>query len=182
MPIQIATIQVRRPANIGALPLALLLGSFALAQGKLPRRDVPEAPLPAVVVNAKRVFLLNGQTTSEFLTRNGNALAFDSLYADMRSWGKYELVDSPRDADIVIELQYRPHLVGSGSFGTYNTMTTRNLGAADFALVIYEAKSKNQLWSVTDACRAALRVKNQQKEVVKSIGWLVKDLRIRSAR
>jgi len=170
-----------------ALLFGSQLNSAALAKGKLTWKDIPEAPLPTMVSNAKRVFLLNGQTTAEGLTKNGNALAFDTLYADMKNWGKYELVDSPKDADIVIELQYRPYSAGSRSFGIYNpssnTVNTRTLTipAADFALVLYEAKSKEQLWTVTDACGVARRVKNQQKEVIKSIGRLVGGLQARTA-
>ena len=168
-----------------ALPFVLVSGGVAHAQKSVSRKSIPEAPLPAAVVNAKRVFLLDGQTTAEGLTKNGNALAFDSLYADMKSWGKYELVDSPKDAHIVIELQYRPYSGGSRSFGVYNpstrTVQSRTIAvpAADFALVLYDAKSKDQLWATTDACGVARLVKNQQKEVIKSIGRLVDGLKRR---
>jgi hypothetical protein len=132
------------------LPFGSLFAPVALAQERSTRKNIPEAPLPAAVVHARKVFLLNGQTSSQYLTKNGNILAFDTLYAYMKSWGRYELADSPTDADIVIELQYRPY---SDRFG------------ADFALVIYEAKSKGQLWSVSDEPGAARLVKNQQKKL-----------------
>ena len=168
------------------LPFGSLFAPVALAQERMTRKNIPEAPLPAAVVHARKVFLLNGQTTSEGLTKNGNALAFDTLYADVKRWGKYELVDSPKDADIVIELQYRPYSAGSRSFGIYNpathTVQSRSVTTpgADFALVIYEAKSKEQLWSVSDACGLARLVKNQQKEVIKSVGRLVEGLKTRT--
>jgi hypothetical protein len=164
------------------LPSGLLCPPVALAKTTT-RKDIPEAPLSAVIANAKKVFLLDGQTNSQYLTKNGNALAFDTLYAGMKSWGKYELVDSPKDADIVIELQYRPYSEGSRSY--YNAFTktvqTRDAFGADFALVIYDAKSKEQLWSTTDDCGAARRVSNQQKEVIKSVGRLIDSLKARTA-
>jgi hypothetical protein len=168
------------------LPLGSLHTPVALAQNKASRKNIPEAPLPAAVVHARKAFLLNGQTSAQYLTKNGNILAFDTLYADVKGWGKYELVDSPTDADIVIELQYRPYSEGSRSFGVYNpsahTVQTRSVDqiGADFALVIYEARSKEQLWSVSDACGLARFVKNQQKEVIKSIGRLVDGLKART--
>ena len=176
-------------AVLGCVVLSLgpLLTPVALGQNKLSRKDVPQAPLPAAIVHARKMFLLNGQTTGQDLTKNGNILAFDTLYADVKSWGKYELVDSPKDADIVIELQYRPYSEGSRSFGVYNpssnTVQTRSVtvAGADFALVIYQATSKEQLWSVSDACGFARLVKNQQKEVIKSIGRLVEGLKTRTA-
>jgi hypothetical protein len=170
------------------LPFGSLFALVAPAQDKMTRKNIPGAPLPAAVANAKKVFLLNGQTTAQYLTKNGNALAFDTLYADVKSWGKYELVDSPKDADIVIELQYRPYSEGARSFGVYNpsthTVQTRSVEeiGADFALVLYEVKSKEQLWSVSDSCGVARRVKNQQKEVIKSIGRLVEALKARTTQ
>lgn len=153
------------------------------AGGRTPKREIPKAPLPASVVHAKKAFLLNGQTTSRDLTKNGNVLAFDTFYADMKAWNKYDLVDSPKDADIVIELQYRPYSEGSRSFGVYNPaastvqLNSTDSAGADFALVIYDAASKEQLWSVSDACGFARMVKNQRKEVIKSIDRLVGELK-----
>jgi len=172
---------------VSSLLAALLLGQGSLdfAQSKKSAKEVPHAPLPAAISGAKRVYLLDGQTTSQYLTKNGNVLAFDTLYADIRSWGKYELVDNPKAADIVIELQYRPYSNGSSSYGTYNpsSKTVQTYGSddagADFALVVYDAASKGQLWSESDACGFARRVSNQRKEVVKSIGRLVENLKSR---
>jgi len=172
-------------SSLAALPLGSLCPFVVPAHAQITGRT-SLAPLPAAVGHARKVFLLNGQTTAQYLTKNGNILAFDTLYADMESWGKYELVGSPTDADIVIELQYRPYSRGSRSFGTYNpsanTVQTRSVDqiGADFALVIYDAKSKEQLWSGSDACRAALKIKNQQKEVIRSVGRLVDDLKART--
>lgn len=168
------------------LPFGSPTGWVANAQKGQTRNSIPEAPLPTAVVNAKKVFLLDGQTTAEGLTKNGNALAFDTLYAEVKSWSKYELVDSPKDADIVVELQYRPYSGSSRSFGVYNpssrTVQSRTVAvpSADFALVVYDAKSKDQLWAATDACGVARLVKNQQKEVIKSVGRLVDGLKRRT--
>jgi hypothetical protein len=157
-----------------------------VAQSTKSRKNIPQAPLPPAVVHAKKAFLLNGQTTAQYLTKNGNTLAFDTLYADVKSWGKYELVDSPKDADIVIELQYRPYSEGSRSYGVYNQTTNTvqshdvTTVGADFALVIYESNSKEQLWSASDACGLARTVKNQQKEVIKSVDRLVEGLKART--
>ncbi|HEY1903275.1 MAG TPA: hypothetical protein VGG56_12625 [Terracidiphilus sp.] len=162
--------------------LLTLCVSTALSQSK----HLALAPLPAAVAHAKKVYLLNGQTTSQYLTKNGNELAFESLYADMKSWGRYELVDSPKAADIVIELQYRPYANGSTSYGVYNPSSktisgeSSDSGGADFAIVIYDAASKEQLWSASDACGFARFVGNQRKEVMKSIARLVDNLKSRS--
>jgi hypothetical protein len=47
------------------------------------RKDIPLAPLPAVIANAHTVFLTNG---------GGSNLAYDAFYADMAQWGRYRIV------------------------------------------------------------------------------------------
>jgi len=165
--------------------LCLAQDDSAYAQAKRTGKNIPPAPLPAMISGAKKVYLLDGQTTSQYLTKNGNALAFDTLYAEMKSWGRYELVDSPKAAEIVVELQYRPYSHGSSSYGVYNPSNRTvqsydsDSAGADFAIVIYEAASKEKLWSISDACGFARLAGNQRKEVTKSVGRLVENLKSR---
>ena len=71
--------------------LCLIISTVAVA-GKS-RKEIPPAPLPSVVVNAKKVFLPNG---------GGSDLAYDAFYSQMKTWGKYEIVGSPNDADLIV--------------------------------------------------------------------------------
>ena len=48
-------------------------------------------------MNASKVFLANG---------GGNDLAYDTFYSDMKKWGKYDIVGSPDNADLVFEISY----------------------------------------------------------------------------
>jgi hypothetical protein len=61
--------------------------------GPEPCRDIPPAPLASVVVNAKKVFLTNG---------GGSDLAYDTFASEIKKWGKYEVVGSPDDADLIV--------------------------------------------------------------------------------
>jgi hypothetical protein len=79
-----------------ALALCLCISLRAVA-GKN-KQNIPPAPLPTIVVNAKKIFLTNG---------GGSNLAYDSFYSDMKQWGKYEIVGSPDEADLIVELSYR---------------------------------------------------------------------------
>ena len=72
------------------IAIVVLLCGTALAHKHPP---VPEAPLPAAIVNAKKIFLTNG---------GGSNLAYDAFYSEMKSWGKYEIVGSPDEADLVL--------------------------------------------------------------------------------
>jgi len=56
------------------LPSRSLCPPVIPAHAQIAREDIPGAPLLAVVGHARKVFLLNGQTTAQCLTRNGNIL------------------------------------------------------------------------------------------------------------
>lgn len=154
--------------------LSILLSPYAMA-GKR-RRDVPPAPLPAVIVNAQKVFLTNG---------GGSDLAYDAFYSEMKRWGKYQIVGSPDEADLIIELAYRVEHGGTRVWSSTNSYdgTTQVHSAQivdpQLVLTIYDAKSKNSLWSTIDHRRLARRQKNREKETVNSAERMVEELKTR---
>ncbi|MGA8492835.1 MAG: hypothetical protein WB711_20605 [Terriglobales bacterium] len=153
--------------------LILSLGAFAKS-----RKDVPQAPLPAVIANAKTVFLTNG---------GGSNLAYDSFYSGMKQWGKYQIVGSPEEADLIIELNYWVEHDGTDVSSFTNTYTGKTQIVSSeiidpqLKLTIYDAKSKNSLWSAIDHRQLARREKNREKETIKSAERLVDQLKTRIA-
>jgi hypothetical protein len=154
----------------------LLTATHALA-GKS-RKDIPPAPLPAVVITAQKVFLTNG---------GGSDLGYDAFYAAMKNWGKYQIVGSPEEADLIVELAYRVEHGGTrvwSSTNTYNGTTqvhSAQIVDPQLVLTIYDAKSKNSLWSTTDHRRLARREKNREKETINSAERLVDELKTRAS-
>ncbi|MGB6483344.1 MAG: hypothetical protein WBE86_07650 [Candidatus Acidiferrales bacterium] len=157
-----------------AVWIALL--SPGLAAGK--HKKVPVAPLPTIVVNAKKIFLSNG---------GGSNLAYDAFYSGMKEWGKYEIVGSPEEADLIVELSYRVEDEGTrvwSSTNTYNNTTqvhSARVVDPQVILTIYDAKTKQSIWSETDHRRLARLEKNREKETVNSAERLVEDLKTRVA-
>jgi hypothetical protein len=156
----------------------LLLFASVLASGQRARKDIPAAPLPGAIVNAQKVFLSNG---------GGSDLAYDAFYSAMKTWGKYRIVGSPDDADLIVELAYRVVDKGTrvwSSTNTYNGATdvhSREVTDPQLVLTIYDAKTKNSLWSTIDHRRLARREKNREKETINSAERLVDELRTRAA-
>lgn len=154
----------------------LILLLFAGSAFAKHRKDIPEAPLPAAIGNAKRVFLTNG---------GGSDLAYDAFYADMKEWGKYEIVGSPEAADLIIELSYHVENDGTRVWSATNSYTgkTHVYSVEDLDpqvfLKIYDAKTKTALWSAVDHSRPARREKNEEKETIKSADRLVEQLKTR---
>ena len=141
------------------------------------RKDIPAAPLPSAIINAHKIFLSN---------RGGSDLAFDAFYSGMKSWGKFEIVGSPDDADLIVELAYRVEDHGTrvwSSTNTYNGDTqvhSRELIDPQLTLTIYDAKTKNSLWSTIDHRRLARMEKNREKETINSAQRLLDELRLRT--
>jgi len=157
-----------------SLLLIFILPSFARPNDK--KKDIPAAPLPGIVVNAKKIFLSNG---------GGSNLAYDAFYAKMKEWGKYEIVGSPAEAELIVELSFRVEDKGTrvwSSTNTYNKTTqvhSTQIVDPQLILTIYDAKTGNSLWSETDHRRLARREKNREKETVNSAQRLVDDLKNR---
>jgi hypothetical protein len=141
------------------------------------RKDILPAPLPEVIVTAHKVFLSNG---------GGSDLAYDAFYSEMKNWGKYQIVGSPDDAELIVELSYHVEDMGTrvwSSVNTYNNTTqvhSRQLTDPQLILTIYDARTKNSLWSTVDHRRLARMEKNREKEMINSADRLVEELRSRS--
>src|SRR5579859_7320611 len=87
---------------------------FTLVASAKTRKDVPAAPLPEAIANARKVFLTNG---------GGSELAYDTFYAGMKDWGRYQIVGSPDDADLIVELSYHVEHNGTDVWSATNTYT-----------------------------------------------------------
>lgn len=157
------------------IALLCLFVSVPAVTGK-DRKDVPPAPLPTVVANAKNVFLTNG---------GGSDLAYDAFYSEMKSWGKYQIVGSPEEADLIIELAFRVEHGGTRVWSSTNTYTgatqvhSAQITDPQLVLTIYDAKTKNSLWAAVDHRRLARRQKNREKETINSAERLVNELKMR---
>ena len=141
------------------------------------RKDIPPAPLPSAIISAHKAFLSN---------KGGSDLAYDAFYQSMKTWGKYEIVGSPDDADLIVELSYEVMHEGTrvwSTTNTYNNATqvhSREIIDPQLILTIYDAKTKNSLWSTIDHRRLARLEKNREKEMINSAERLVEELRSRA--
>ena len=167
---------MRKFAVLLVVGSVLLSPSLAGARDK--KRDVTIAPLPAVIVNAKKVFLSNG---------GGSNLAYEAFYSKMKEWSKYRIVRSPEESDLILELSYRVEDSTRiwNSTNTYYIKTQLNnkqIIDPQLILTIFDAKMKNSLWSATDHRGFAKREKNRDKETVNSAQRLVDDLKTRVNR
>ena len=72
-------------------------------------KQVPPAPVPPLILAAKKVFIANGGGDESLFDMpqysGGPDRLYNEFYASMKSWGRYELVSSPGEADLVFEVR-----------------------------------------------------------------------------
>jgi len=144
------------------------------------KKEIPKAPLPPIIRNAKTVFITNGGGS-------GTSLAFDEFYAEMTKWGRFQLAPSPDQADIVVELKYVIEDKGEHTGSAYNSYTkqttiyTYDVTDPQLILSIFDPHTKALLWSTTDHRRLARLAKNREKETINSADRLIGELKERIA-
>jgi hypothetical protein len=88
---------------------ALLLVPFADGQKST---DVLPAPFPVQITRGKTVFISNAGGDTNDLYSGGPDRLYNQFYAAIQSWGRYQLVAGPGDADLVLAISFSNPFVG----------------------------------------------------------------------
>lgn len=105
-------------------------------------------PLPAPIVTAHKIFVSNAPGDALPASFGGPARPYHDFYAAMQSWGHYQLVSSPTDADLILEISFSHPIVG------VNVMSSSGGGSASamlLKLVIVDPKTNIPLWWFTES-------------------------------
>jgi hypothetical protein len=104
--------------------------------------QAPGAPIPSQIATAHTVFLSNMGSDSNFPI--DATQAYNAIYQDLQTWGKYQLAASPEQADLIFQLR------DVSTYTTYygNHGTTYTINHPSFQLTIVDAKSNVTLWTI----------------------------------
>lgn len=114
----------------------------SMAQSK--PTEAPKAPVPAQILSAKKVFIANAGgdqlTEDDPIFTGGPDRAYNEFYAAIKSWGRFNMVGSPAEADLLLEIRQEV-LIGSlgGKAGGFATPM--------FHLEIRDPKTNALLWA-----------------------------------
>jgi hypothetical protein len=90
-----------------SLAIVVLHNSILAAQQP---KQVPPAPIPAPILVAKKVFVANAggeEPWKDNAQFNGDVdRSYSQFYGALKTWGRYELVGAPADADLLFEIQF----------------------------------------------------------------------------
>jgi hypothetical protein len=150
------------------------LCSLALLPGAANAQRPTTAPVPPTLLNAKRVFISNAGADSGLFPHpfSGDPdRAYNEFYADVESWGRYQIVASPAQADLIFELQL------TAPSGPSNADKTK--GASDplpmLRLVIYDRPTHYVLWALTESIEPANLQKTHDHNFDEAVSTLVID-------
>jgi hypothetical protein len=121
--------------------------------------DPPAGPIPIQILTGKKLFISNGDGDEFFNVPN---LTYNEFYAAMKSWGRYELVAAPADADLVFEVRF----VGGGY---------------QLRCVILDPKTHVVLWHIVVAVQPWAREATGRKNFDQGMVTLVEELKMLSA-
>ena len=123
-----------------------------------------DAPIPDPLLNGKRAFLsyeLGDVTAFPRGYSGGPERAYSEFYAQMKQWGRYELVSDPKDADLIFAIRFvnPPEIKAQVRVG------------------ISDARTHVSLWGFVEEVDSAVRKKNRDSSFSDSISLLVNDVR-----
>jgi len=80
-----------------------------VAQRKAAPVNSSSAPVPAAILQGKKAFIsfeLGDVSSFPGIYSGGPERAYSEFYTGMQQWGRYQLVDDPKDADLIFAIRY----------------------------------------------------------------------------
>ena len=152
-----------------AILFSLALISVAFLQAQLP---AAAAPVPAQIPASNKVFVsnagLDAASAAAFKRAGDPDRPYNQFYAAMKSWGRYELVAAPGDADLILEIRFTAPAKPCGDAACY---------MPQWGLAILDAKTHFTLWTLSEPVHGAFRRASWDKNVNQGMTSLMNDLK-----
>lgn len=148
-------------------------------------KQVQPAPVPAQIVAAKRVFIANAGGDDpgihEPLFSGGLDRAYSQFYDAIKSSGRYELVGSPAEADLLLEIRFTviPDRRPAGLWGSNNTGDAYD---ALFRVEIRDPKLNALLWAFNEQMEWAMLLSNRNRNFDQASARIANDVLSLAAR
>jgi len=142
-------------------------------------KAVPQAPIPSQILEAKKIFIANAGEDEmvELQPRfsGGSDRAYNQFYAAMKSWGRYQIVSAPAEADLLLETEVSVMAVEpSGKSGDSYTPL--------FRLKIRDPKTNAILWGFNVHAQFGLGQGASDKVFDQAVNRLVADVQALAGR
>jgi hypothetical protein len=162
----------RRLRNAVILVLIALVHLHAGAQ----EQKAPVAITPSARLAAAK---------SAFLAGKGSNIPYDVVESSLEGWGRFALVETPAQADIIVEVS---SLAPGGAISSGPAASPRSrIGPAaggppppaisQIRLAVYDAKTRILLWSAVESLKSAWHKKTYEDNLMEASARLVSRLR-----
>jgi hypothetical protein len=140
--------------------------------------QTPAAPLPSQILSAKKVFIANAGGLLDLNVVSGDPRrAYNQFYSAMQAWGHYQLVGSPAEADMVVQISiiYIPRTIGA-----------EEVPFPSFRVALLDPKTNITIWVLDEYLvdkpnLSLILKKNRDKIFDQAIEKLVSDLKALTA-
>jgi len=140
-------------------------------------KQVPPAPVPPLILAAKKVFIANGGGDESLFDMpqysGGPDRLYNEFYAAMKSWGRYELVSTPGEADLVFEIR----LIMLQPMQSEPLTVQNPRYDSQFHLAIRDLKTRQTLWGLTEHAQTAVLQGNRDKNFEQALAGIFSELR-----
>jgi hypothetical protein len=162
--------------GVSLVVFVLQVSGLAADQSKA----LPAAPVPPQILAAKKVFIANAGGDDRWYENpifNGGPLrAYNEFYAAVKTAGRYEIVGSPADAELILEIGLTVTEVSGGGGGKGAYWYDPQL-----RLAIRDPKTNVLLWAFTEHVQWAILRENRQKNFDQTMAKIISDLQDLSA-
>ncbi len=139
--------------------------SFVLPLSAQQTAEPTPAPVPPQVTRAKKVFVVNAEGNNDPRIAKyvgGPNGVYNQFYADVKNSGRFEIVASPADADVGLQV----------TLANFEILA----GYPRFKLSILDPKTNMLLWTVSEPLEGAILAKTARRNVAQSLARLTQDL------
>jgi hypothetical protein len=109
----------------------------------------------------------------------GNGIAHTVITSGLEGWGKYKMVESSKDADLIVDITAPQESSGlsissSTSTGDYgkqesSAKTTKEIaGSSLVTMTVYDARNNVPLWRGSEQAKSAMKQKARQDNLVEA--------------
>jgi hypothetical protein len=151
-----------------------ILASLPLLNAQKSKEPPPApAPVPAQIAAARKVFISNAggesfETVIDQIVFNGGPdRPYNQFYAAVKDWGRCEIVSSPSDADLILEISW-----------VLSDTGLRLPVLGQLRLVVIDPKTHVTLWNLTEYVRGAILLGNRDKNFDQAMTTIVNRLKI----
>ncbi len=156
--------EVRRTVSLALSWLLVLTPALAAQQ-----TNSTAAPVPQQVLNARKVFVSNGGGSNYYihLISDGPNRAYNTFYRELKRTKRYELVNSPAQADLIFEIR------AIAPAESYNDTVYHN---SQVVLTIRDPETSAVLWRERANVRFLGTKKQRDRQFDRAVAVLVDKL------